>query len=182
MKEPLDSLAQRLQSMRLQFDTSFAQPLAVTDVPRQKLLAIQAGEGRFALPLTACASIQACPKVVALPAAPPGLLGIAGVRGRLLAVYRLAALLGANHQAAPPRWLLVARADEQVGFAVENIDAYLQVFSTEIFPISLRAELQNPFCGELLIHQGSARPLLQLDALVAAVNRSAPASPSAKEP
>ena len=82
----------------------------------------------------------------------------------------------------PPRWLLVARADEQVGFAVENIDAYLQVFSTEIFPISLRAELQNPFCSELLIHQGSARPLLQLDALVAAVNRSAPASPSAKEP
>lgn len=182
MKEPLDSLAKRLLAMRLQFDTSFAQPLAVTDVPTQKLLAIQAGEGRFALPLADCTSIQACPKLVALPAAPPALLGIAGVRGRLLAVYRLAALLGVSHQAPPPRWLLVARADEQVGFAVENIDAYLQVFSTEIFPSSLPAELQNPFCTKLLAHQGSTRPLLQLSALVAAVNRSATASPSAKEP
>jgi len=182
MKEPLDSLAQRLLTMRQQFDTSFALPLAATEAPTQKLLAIQAGEGRFALPLAECASIQVCPKIVELPAAPAGLLGIAGVRGRLLAVYRLAALLGIGHQAAPPRWLLVARADEQIGFAVENIDAYLQVFSAEIFPISLRAELQNPFCTELLVHQGSARPLLGLAALVAAVNRPATASPSAKEP
>lgn len=182
MKEPLDSLAMRLLAMRQQFDTSFAQPLTAGDAPTHKLLAIQAGGVQFALPLGDCASIQACPKLVALPAVPPALLGIAGVRGRLLAVYRLAALLALGHSAAPPAWLLIARADEQVAFAVDNIEAYLQVFSTEIFPSSPPAALQQPFCTELVVHKGVTRPLLSLTALVAAVNRPTSASPAAKEP
>lgn len=181
MKEPLDSLAKRLAAMRQQFDASFARPLAGTDAPVHKLLAIQAGEGRFALRLGECAGIHACPKVVMLPAAHPALLGIAGVRGKLTAVYRLAALLGVGHPAALPRWLLCARADDQVGFAVENIEAYLQVAATELFSSATHAEQPEPFSTETLLHRNIARPVLSIAALCAAVRRHGSLPPSAKE-
>ena len=181
MKEPLDSLGKRLEAMREQFDASFSRPLAGTDAPVHKLLAIQAGEGRFALRLGECAGIHACPKVVMLPAAHPALLGIAGVRGKLTAVYRLAALLGVNHPAALPRWLLVARADDQVGLAVENIEAYLQVSAAELFPSPTRAEQPEPFSTETLLHHTLARPVLSIAALCAAVRRHGPLPPSPKE-
>lgn len=182
MKEPLDSLAGRLAAMRQQFDISFTRPLNDAEVSVRKLLAIQAGAAPFALPLGDCAGIHACPKVVMLPAAHPALLGIAGVRGRLTAIYRLAALLGVSYPAAMPRWLLVARADEQVGFAVENIDAYLQVAAAELFPTTAPAELPETFYTQMLLHRSTARPVLSLEALVAAVRSRGNPSPSAKEP
>lgn len=185
MKEPLDSLARRLAAMRQQFDASFTRPLNAAEAPVHKLLAIQAGAGRFALPFGECAGIYASPKVVMLPGAHPALLGIAGVRGRLTAVYRLAALLGVGYPAATPRWLLVCRADDQVGFGVENIEAYLQVSAAELFPTATPPEvhgLPEPYCAQMLIHRSVARPVLNLEALVAAVRSLGNPSPSAKEP
>lgn len=181
MKEPQDSLAKRLESMRQQFDLSFTRPLVGTDAPVHKLLAIQAGVGRFALRLGECAGIHACPKVVALPASHPALLGIAGVRGRLTAVYRLAALLGVGHPAAVPRWLLVAREDDQIGFAVENIEAYIQASAAEIFPSTTQVEKAEPWSSETLLHRSIARPVLHLPALVAAIRSHVPPSLSEKE-
>ena len=73
-------------------------------------------------------------------------------------MYRLAAaLLGVGHRRLP-RWLLVARADEQVGFAVENIEAYLQV-APSFIPHNLTPLVATePFSTETLLHRTIARP------------------------
>ena len=182
MSQPTDRIARRLAELREQFDDSFTRPLAKAAAPAHKLLAIQAGEGHFALRLEESAGIHACPKVVPLPASSSALLGIVGVRGRLLAVYRLAALLGVPPGSLLPRWLVVARADEQVAFAVDNIEAYLHVGAADIYPRSAHTAAHDEFSRELLSYNASLRPVLSIAALVAAIRRQASAPPPSEEP
>lgn len=173
MSPPADRFARRLAALRQQFDTSFAEPRITSAAPQHKLLAIQLGAGRFALRLEETAGIHACPKVVPLPAATNGLLGIVGVRGRLLAVYRLATLLGVDPGSAPLRWLVVARTDDQLAFAVDSIEAYLHVGEAELYPRTAHVAPGDEFYRELLSFDSSLRPVISISALVAAIRKQA---------
>ncbi|MGC3959913.1 MAG: chemotaxis protein CheW [Verrucomicrobiota bacterium] len=181
MSQPEDRFARRLAELRQQFDTSFAAPRRNTAVPQHKLLAIRLGEGDFALRLEETAGIYACPKVVPLPAATSGLLGIVGVRGRLLAVYRLATLLGVDPGSAPLRWLVVTRADDQLALAVDSIEAYLHVGEAELHPRLGHAAPGDEFYRELLSFDSSLRPVISVAALVAAIRKQAHAPLASEE-
>lgn len=91
----IDPILLRIAEVRRAFDASFAAPEASYDEDEHRnVLAVRAGDGSFAVRLEALAGVEACRKIVHLPGALPGMLGVAGIRGRLLAVYHLGALLG----------------------------------------------------------------------------------------
>jgi len=72
-------------------------------------------------------------KIIVLPSPVPELLGVAGIRGGLVPVYSLAALLGHSHEVNHPRWLALCGAEELVGLAFGDFEGYLKVSSSQIF-------------------------------------------------
>src|SRR6185369_1555454 len=92
MKPILSSGPERLLALRREFDASFAQPNSQDVAAQVKLLVVQVGDAQFALRLDEALGLHACPKLVALPVARPALLGLAGIRGQLIVVYRLSSI------------------------------------------------------------------------------------------
>lgn len=173
MKGSVEDTARRLLHLRQQFDDTFTRPVQSDTVPAHKLLVVNAGEQRFALRLDECAGIHACPKLVPLPSPRVSLLGMVGVRGRLLVVYGLASVLRTTPGPRRPRWLLTPRADEQIALSIDGIDAYLHVPESALVPLAAPSELRDDFCREIIQQDGEARPVLSLAAVVAAIHREA---------
>lgn len=107
------------------FDRSFAEAPRADAVPQEDLLAITIGSDPYALRLSEVGGLYLDKKVTWLPGSVSELLGLVGLRGALLPVYDLQALLGYPH-AVTPRWCVVA-ADAPVVLGCERFDGHLRV-------------------------------------------------------
>ena len=70
-------------------------------------------------------------KVAPLPGAKRELLGMAGIRGRVVAVYDLAALLGVP-EAGVGKWLALCGAQEDLGFSIPEVESHVKVMERAI--------------------------------------------------
>jgi chemotaxis signal transduction protein len=100
MKGNMAGLDRRLEALRQAFDDSFALPALPQEVDQEDMLGIRMGSLHFAVRVSELAGVHAVRKIVALPEAVDGLLGVVGLRGRLVAVYDLSDLLGTEALAA----------------------------------------------------------------------------------
>jgi chemotaxis signal transduction protein len=182
MKPIRSNRPERLLALRREFDESFAQPMSQDLAAQVKLLIVQAGDGHFALRLGDALGLHACPKLVSLPTARPGLLGLAGIRGQLIVVYRLAAILGVTQVPTAPRWLLLPRADEKLALGLDGILSYVNTPVAAICPVSSASgsPLQG-FCPQVWSADGASRPVLDINAVVAAIRKEAAAPLPEKE-
>ena len=94
---------------------------------QRELLLLRAGARRAAVYADEAEGVVEWREPVPLPHAPPAVLGVVSVRGRMRTVLDLAALLGgteANEEAAvAPRLLIVLRGDEQLALAADHAEA-----------------------------------------------------------
>jgi chemotaxis signal transduction protein len=179
MTQATEGLAQKLAELQRAFDASFEVPALTREVDHEDMLAIQVSSGRFAVRINELAGVHAVRKIVPLPGAVLGLVGLVGVRGRLVAAYRLADLLG---QAAPEgrlRWFLLCRDESQVGLAIEGIDAYLRVPKAEVHPVQ-GDETLGEHVSDVVRLDGVARGVLNIRSILAAIARRANATPSGR--
>jgi len=184
MKPILSNSPDRLLALRREFDESFAQPMSQDLTAQVKLLIVQAGDGHFALRLGDALGLHACPKLVSLPTARPGLLGLAGIRGQLIVVYRLSAILGVTQVATAPRWLLLPRSDEKLALGLDGILSYVNAPAVAICPATSSSSSSSSaqgFCPQVWSADGVSRPVLDINAVVAAIRRDAAAPLSEKE-
>jgi chemotaxis signal transduction protein len=173
---PIDAIRLRLAELRRSFDASFAAPARSHDEERRSALAIRAGEGRFAVRVEDLAGVEACRQIVKLPGSLPGLLGVAGIRGRLLAAYDLGALLGQPSRGlgpsrAPVGWLLVCGAEPGIGLLIDEIEAFVRVAAADFKPMDTK-----PAGGHLLgvLQRGeSSVGVVDIASIAAAVARRA---------
>ena len=86
-------------------------------------LRVRVDAREFSLPLSALAGVADCPALVRVPAAPPWLIGVGGLHGRLLPVVDLVAVeSGRSATATPgPRILLVDVGGHVIGFSVNDV-------------------------------------------------------------
>jgi chemotaxis signal transduction protein len=181
----IDPILNRLAEIRRSFDESFAAPARSHEEERRSALAIRAGDGRFAVRVEDLAGVEACRKIVKLPGSLPGLLGVAGIRGRLLAAYDLGALLGQpsrelGKERAPLRWILVSFADRGIGLLVEEIEAFVRVAAADFKPMD-----HGPAGGHFLgvLRQGErSRGVVDVASIAAAVARRAEESREGRRP
>ncbi|EYF01025.1 chemotaxis protein CheW [Chondromyces apiculatus] len=124
----------KLRELGRAFDDGFALPEPDRTSQAVLLLGVRTGHAQFAVQIADLAGVHPSGWVARLPGGPPGLLGLAGVRGKLRAVYHLGHLLGVKSAAEAPRWLLLARYGEGVAFAVDEVDAHLRAQADEIIP------------------------------------------------
>ena len=112
----------RARELAAAFDRSFAEPIRADRVQPHLALSIFVGGAVYLLPLKEVSLVSRTPKIVPLPNGPALQLGIAGLRGSLVTVFSLAALLGEPVVRAD--WLVVVR---DVAFAFDSLDAQIEL-------------------------------------------------------
>ncbi|HEY4186517.1 MAG TPA: chemotaxis protein CheW [Polyangia bacterium] len=123
---------ERAAELAREFDHSFAEPLRVAVRDVENLLALRAGKDDCLVRLSETRGLVEKPTIVHLPSRSAELLGIAGVRGSLVPVYSLAALVGQVAPTDPPPWLLLVESDGLIGFAFEELAGYVRLDRHEI--------------------------------------------------
>lgn len=120
------TLDARTVDLRRNFDDAFQAPPRGEAEATIDLLTVTIGEELLAVLVAHVAHVQAHPIIVSVPDAPRGCLGVAGHRGKLVAVFDLAQLLG--HAATNTHGImLISRANPSIGFAVSTVDRYRRV-------------------------------------------------------
>ena len=176
------------EALREAFDRTFATPAVMVDDTRESVLLIQAGNDPYALRLSQVTALVADKRVTWLPGSVPELLGVAAIRGAILPVYDLGALLGYPPTAAP-RWFVTAAAFAPdgatarqaipVALAFDRFDGHRPVMREEIS--GARAESHTQYVREVVRVDGIVRPLVDLSSVVDAIAMLAQRVPAAKE-
>jgi chemotaxis signal transduction protein len=96
-------------------------------------LAVRVARDAYAIRVSEISGISTDRKVVALPSPIPELLGVAGLRGAIVPVYSLAALLGYGREAGQVRWLVLCGTDEPFALAFSGLEGYLRVPQAELY-------------------------------------------------
>lgn len=173
----LDPILLRLTDVRRAFDATFAAPVRSFEEERRSVLAIRAGEGRFAIRVEDLSGVEACRKIVKVPGSVPGLLGLTGLRGRLLAVYDLGAMLGQPSldmragSRRELRWMLVCGKDSGIGLLIEEIEAFVRIADADLKPIE--PGVAGEYIRAVLQRGASIRGVVDIASIVAAVARRA---------
>jgi chemotaxis signal transduction protein len=164
------ALEARLKELRESFDRSFREPVAVEREPALELLAIRIGREPFALRLAEIGALEAGRIVTSVPSRHPELLGIAGLRGAVVAVFDLASLLELP-RAEAPRWLVLAKG-APLAFAFGVFEGQLSVRPDAVARTvddagRKREIIQSDGAGR----ERLARPLLDISGLALALQR-----------
>jgi chemotaxis signal transduction protein len=121
------ALGQRAADLRRAFDASFAVPRVSEPAETEDLLGIRVAGEPYAIPLREITGIMALRTVVPIPVARPDVLGLAGIRGAIVPVFRLASLLGYGSASETSHWLILCDADEPIALAVAEFEGYLRL-------------------------------------------------------
>jgi hypothetical protein len=112
----------RAKELAAIFDRSFAEPMLGHRARPNLALSILVGGAVYLLPLKEVTLVSRAPKIVPLPNGTALQLGIAGLRGSLVTVFSLAALLG--EPAVHAAWVAVVR---EVAFAFDALDGQVEL-------------------------------------------------------
>lgn len=142
------------------FDRRFASPLE-THETLTLLVAFQREAFAYAFRLTEVQGLLRCPPIVPLPAGPPSLLGLVGVRGRVVALHDLDVILG-HSQGRTPEWVLLAGRHEPFGLGFSGFEECIGVPEAAIRPTT-----EHSLC---CAHVGEGQAIRRVIDLAAIVN------------
>lgn len=150
-----------VEAFRSAFDRAFALPEATADAPLSRFLGIAIGDVRYAIPIGEVAALSVARKVVPLPAARGGLLGICGYRSTVVPVFDLGALLGQGVSPAC-RWLILHGGREMTGLAFPHLDG--QIEGRPVL-MSRKPSGDTPARNETILEGPPARTVISLSAV-----------------
>jgi purine-binding chemotaxis protein CheW len=150
----------RAADMRKAFDRAFAEPPPPEAEASGDYLGIRIGGTAYAVALSEIGAVFADKKIAPLPSGASELLGVAGVRGDIVPVFSLGALLGQGG-GDKPRWLVLARGGG-AGFAFDSLDGHLRIPLAQIAPAASPTGfiLANAVTGK------EARPIVSIASLM----------------
>jgi len=128
-------LENRLAEMRRLFDQSFAAEGQVEAAAKEQMIAIKAGGEDFAVRLRDVSGLAVSKgKILPVPSRVAELLGITGIRGMVVPVFSLAALLASPPAATPPRWLMFCGGKQApIALAFDDVEGHFAAASTDIY-------------------------------------------------
>lgn len=115
--------------LRRAFDEGFREPAGKATHDGEALLAVRAGGFALALPVAQVRGLEKGRPVVPLPGARAGLSGLASVRGRLVPVFALAQVLGA--EAGPGGWIALTAGAQPAGLAFDALIGLFDVHRSD---------------------------------------------------
>ncbi len=166
----------RAAELRSAFDRAFAEAPRVELVRPLDFLALRLGGDPFAVRVSETAGLFSDRKITRVPTPVAELRGVAGVRGVLVPVYDLAALLG-YAAATAPRWLMIAR-EASVAFAFDLFEGQLRVDQASIIVHDASA---REHVREVARVADVSRPIVHLPSVIAALAKRKSESVSRRE-
>ena len=115
----------------------------------------------YALPMDALTAVYEGYTIVPLPGVPPFVAGIVNVRGQILPVMDLAALLGVPGEAVKRTLLIISNAEYSLGLSVEAVGDVVTILVTTLQPVP---DALNQLYLRNVLPDGTA--LLDLDAIL----------------
>ena len=116
---------QRLAHLRRVFDESFAEPAETETEDLLALIAIRLSGEALVLRADQITGIARLRRVTPAPSCIPELIGLAGMRGTLLPVFSLAALLGLA-RSEECSWVALAHRESPVGLAFDEFEGQIE--------------------------------------------------------
>lgn len=150
----------RVAELRQAFDRSFADAPSLDVTAFEDLLDVRFGTAQYALRVREISGLIADVRITPVSTPISELLGIAGIRGSILPVYDLGAMLG--HPAeATPRWMAVAAGDAPVGLAFARFERHLRVRADAIVAGG-RSDVAPRHLREVVQLEAGARPIVSV--------------------
>jgi purine-binding chemotaxis protein CheW len=130
-------VALKFEDLKRSFDLTFQEALIERSQELVHLLIVRVGTTRFALKVADLAGLVRAQTVVPIPAAGSGLLGLAGLKGRMVAAYSLAALIGCPELSTEQaRWMVLCRCEREIALAFSGVTGTMMVPAAELSPVS----------------------------------------------
>jgi chemotaxis signal transduction protein len=164
MTEEHAGAADSAAELRNAFDRSFAMPPAAAPDEAANFLGITIGASAYLLELSEITALFADTRIVPLPGAAGGCLGVAMLRGDVVAVYSLRALLGHATGDEQPRWLALAGRGPVAAFAFDKLEGHLRIPRADI-SLAQDATPHGHIRASAVI-EGSPRPIIGVHALM----------------
>jgi chemotaxis signal transduction protein len=174
------ALEQRLIAFRRGFDQAFATAPITSVETFEDLLAVRVAGDAYALRVREITGLVASGKIVPLPSKRSELLGIAGNRGSLVAVYSLAALLGYRADSKPTPWLALAGGSEPIGLGFEAFEGFLRVRSGDMHE-ARPTEGARPHVGEVVLAGNQSLRVVDIASTIATLEVRSGTARSPKE-
>lgn len=165
MNAPSFTESERVAELRRAFDQNFAVPVRTASADLISLIAIGLGSEAFVLRADQIMGIARLPRIVPAPSRIQELMGIAGMRGTLVPVFSLAALLGLP-RSGECAWLALVHPESPAGLAFDALGGQLVVGRAHLY------EDENPACRYVrqLVQIGDdVRPVIHVPSLMEAL-------------
>jgi chemotaxis signal transduction protein len=127
--------ALNFEDLKKSFDLTFREPKVERGQELMHLLIVRVGITRFALKLADLAGLVHARTVVPIPSSGSGLLGLTGLKGRMVATYSLAVMIGCPEVSAEPaRWMVLCRCQREIALAFTAVTGTMMVAARELSP------------------------------------------------
>lgn len=179
-------VGQNVQQLREAFDRLFAAAPVARSHDLVRVLVIRLGSIQYAFRSEEITSIEPRRAIVPLPSTLPHLLGLAGVRGRLIPVFSLAGLLGVSGVDDTEPCIALCGKGESAGLAFPTIETYLQVQGAQIFAAP-NGDGSRSHLRELVKTGDASYPIVSVASLLSVIRSTAglpaaaPTPPRAKD-
>ncbi len=174
MTDPSPELT-KARSLREEFDRSFAAAVTVRkEETLSNFLKITSADFTLAVPVECISGLVPGRKVIPLPGAFPGLLGVAGYRTSIVPVVALRSFFG-----FPPgdatRWFFLVRQADPLAIAFDAFRGHLRVPVENVSPARLQpaSGSSRDISNRTLRHQNELIPVLDVLALSQEISRRA---------
>jgi chemotaxis signal transduction protein len=167
-------------ALRRAFDQAFAVPPQPAAQEVTDLLAIRVAGVAHAIKLREIAAIVTKRTLIAVPAAAPDLLGLAGIRGGIVPVFGLASILGYAVTSESPPWMVLCGTDEPIALAFAAFDGYLRVPTSSLHADQSVREIR-PYVRELASTEEGVRAVVDVSLVVTTIRTRTDRNVLAKE-
>lgn len=164
-----------LLELRRAFDQSFAAPAGRPSESLLSLIAIQVGGEAVAIRADQITGIARCRQIVPLPSRIPESLGITGIRGVLVPVFSLAALLGKT-RGEECSWMALTQPEAPVALAFDEFESQLEVRRTSCYEDESTGQRRH--VRQLVRVGASIRPVIDIPSVLEAIRTAAARSRS----
>jgi len=162
-------LNERADDLRREFDQTFARPPSAEPAAMEDLLRVKVGADPYALRMAEVSGLVRCRRIIPLPTAVGGFLGVVGLRSGIVPVYALRELLG-YAAGEPPGWLVLVGEDNALGLAFDGFEGHLRVPGASLSPAD-EAGRSRPHLLSVARDGRGVLSVLSVESLVQAIER-----------
>ncbi|MBL9037550.1 MAG: chemotaxis protein CheW [Archangium sp.] len=172
---------ERVDALRRDFDQAFALPITRLADVNERFVTLRVSGMRHAVRVRELSGLSVIRHITTVPRGAPGLLGLVGLRGALVPVYSLAALLNGGAPERVARWLLLHGAGANIiGFAASEFDGYAEIPRATVHRLAA-SEASRSHVKEVTHAEGHALGVIDLAAVAQVVSQSIGSPPVNKE-